>query len=99
MGFIVDGKPIADVYYGTSFYYDTTPGTHRITFNDPPQVLRITIPAGKAIYLEYFITASDNADNSTGIRMVSQEKAEKDMVNSFLVDAKVRQLTGRPEQK
>ena len=97
--FILDGKPIADVYYGTSLYYDTTPGTHRISFNNPPQVLRITIPAGRAIYLEYYVTDGDNADNSTGIRMVPREKAERQMVNSILVDAKVRKFAGRPEQK
>ena len=25
--FVLDGKPVADVFFGASFYYDTTPGT------------------------------------------------------------------------
>ena len=95
--FVLDGKPIADVLYGTSFYYDTTPGTHRIKFNNPPQTLRITIPPGQTIYLEYFTIAADNTDKSTSIRMVSRERAEREMVNTVLVEAKIRKFEERAE--
>ena len=95
--FVLDGKPIADVNYGTSFYYDTTPGAHRITFNKPPETLKITIPPGQTIYLEYHTNAADNTEQSTAIRMKSKEKAERDLVNTLLVEAKIRKFEERAE--
>ncbi len=88
--FTMDGKDIADVFNGTSFYHDTTPGSHTVSYNTPKENLKFSVPAGGSVYLKYTIGAGSTAENSTEVRIVPEVFAKQEIIDTMLIDAEIR---------
>ncbi len=73
--FVVDGKHIANILAGNSYYVDFAPGDHAVTDGGGDFVLKLKLEAGQTKYVRYSVVGDSVAKGNTLIEDVPETQA------------------------
>lgn len=86
--FVVDGKHIANILAGNSYYVDFAPGDHTITDGGGDFVLKLKLEAGQTKYVRYSIVGDSVAKGNTIIEDVPETQAFDHLRNTQFLGSK-----------